>query len=494
MNLSNTIQHFRDQRVLVVGDLILDHYIRGSVSRTSPEAPVPVLHVTAEEWLPGGAANVAVNVTALGAKAELMGVVGNDESGARLKELLKSYAGLTPRLLVEKGRATTLKSRCVAQGQQMLRFDREVNEPISDATMSAALERIEKRLPHCSGVILSDYGKGFLRPEFLKKLITMVKDHGLRVVVDPKGRDYGRYRGVSVLTPNQKEASEASGIAIKGMESLTAAARALQKTVQGEAVVITRGEAGISVFPRRGKASHVPARAREVFDVTGAGDTVISTLGLALFSGADFHEAAALGNLAAGIVVGRAGVASVSANSLIVACQEEDDQDRRKLVSMAELEQVCRSLRQNGRRIVFTNGFFDLLHHGHVRLLSEARRMGDCLIVAINSDASTRRLKGDPRPILKCGERLDLLAALPYVDYVTIFEEDTPEGLLRRLRPDILVKGGNPDSRKTDVVGWEYVESYGGEVRLVHFANEPRISSILERAGRESKSRSRKKS
>lgn len=482
MPIAKHLDHFRDQRVLVIGDVILDHYVRGSVSRTSPEAPVPILAVQGEEWLPGGAANVAKNITALGARAELVGVVGDDDAYRRLREIFHRDAWLKPHLLVESKRITTLKTRCVAQGQQMLRFDHENTRPISEKTRADAIRRVGKLLGQCTGVILSDYGKGFLQPELIGEIIREARDRGLKVLVDPKGRDYRRYAGATVLTPNQKEAAEASGIAIEDVDSLAAAAKVLQKTVKGDAIVITRGAAGVSAFPKRGGPSHLPARAREVFDVTGAGDTMIATLGLALFAGAKLDEAAQLGNLAAGIVVGRAGVASVSVDSLRVVCQEGDEESgRRKLVTAAELEQICRSLHQNDRKIVFTNGFFDLLHHGHVRLLSEARKMGDCLIVAINSDASTRRLKGKPRPILKENERVDLLASLPSVDYLTIFEGNTPEELLRRINPDILVKGGVGAS-KQHVIGSDYVEGYGGEVRLVNFKDEPRISTILDRA------------
>jgi len=495
LGLDTYLDRFRDQRVLVVGDIILDHYIQGDVSRTSPEAPVPVLAVEREEWLPGGAANVAKNLTALGARADLVGLVGSDDAARKLKELLKADKLLRPRLVTERGRPTTLKTRCVSQGQQMLRFDHEVAGPVAITTEQAALERIEGCLEQCSGVIISDYGKGFLQPKFLQAVIGLVTARGLKVLVDPKGRDYTRYRGASLVTPNQKEASESTGVAIIDMKSVEEAARKLHRTIRGEAIVITRGGAGLSVFPRRGKPSHIPARAREVYDVTGAGDTVIASLGLGIFSGASFAEAGAIGNLAAGIVVGRAGVASVSLDTLRVACEEEEDHPRRKLVSAAELEQICRSLRQNGRKVIFTNGFFDVLHPGHVRLLSEARKLGHSLIVAVNSDASTRRLKGEPRPILKIGERVDIIAALPSVDYVTIFDGDTPEDLLARLRPDVLVKGGGVGAKKKDVVGAPFVESYGGEVRLIELKDMPRISTILERASNSSrkKKKTRKK-
>lgn len=476
--LTHLIDSFPRLRVLVIGDVILDHYVRGTVARTSPEAPVPILHVQREEFLPGGAANVARNLTALGARVDLLGLVGRDEAAGHLRTSLEQTAGLKPHLLTEAGRPTILKTRCVAQGQQMLRLDREETHPASDATCAAALARVEKLLTKCHGIILSDYGKGFLRPDFLQAVIARAREAGVRVVVDPKGRDYARYRGVTTLTPNQKEASEASGVTITDDASVAEAARRLQKTIAGEAVVITRGAAGVSVFPRRGRASHLPAQAREVFDVTGAGDTFIAVFTLGLLAGGSWAGAAELGNLAAGIKVGRAGVATVSAEELRRA-SEGGRARAGKLLAGEELLQACRSVQLHGGRVVFTNGFFDLLHHGHIRLLEQARVQGDCLVVALNSDASVQRLKGAPRPLLKFSERAAVLAALPFVDFLTMQEEDTPEELLRRLRPDVLVKGAKTEH----VVGREIVEGYGGQVKFVEVEDQAAsISSILARA------------
>jgi D-beta-D-heptose 7-phosphate kinase / D-beta-D-heptose 1-phosphate adenosyltransferase len=481
MPLSSLIDQFKNQRVLVIGDVILDHYIRGSVSRTSPEAPVPILKVENEEYLPGGAANVARNLVALGAKAELVGLAANDEPGAILRDLFKKEHGLRAHLIAEKNRHTILKTRCVAQGQQMLRLDRESASEIHPSTADKALKKIIPLMNKCSGIILSDYGKGFLCPNLINAIIKEAKHRGLRVLVDPKGHDYTRYQGASAITPNLKEACEASGINVTDDTMLNNAAKALQKQIKGEAIIITRGPQGMSVFPRRKKPTHIPAKAREVYDVTGAGDTAISTIGLALFSGGTYEQAATLGNMASSIVVGLAGVACISADTLRLAMQHDDPQSKTKLATMNELVQTCRSFRQTGKTIVFTNGFFDLLHHGHIRLLEQARAMGDLLIVAINSDASTRRLKGDSRPILKSDERVDLLSSLPYVDYVVLFDDDTPRQLLEQLKPHLLVKGAATGTKKKDAVGHEVVEEYGGEVRFVTLDNEPRISLILER-------------
>lgn len=482
--LTDIIDRFARQRVLVLGDVILDHYVRGSVSRTSPEAPVPILNVEEEEWLPGGAANVARNLVALGARVELMGLVGTDEPGRILRDRLAACPGLVPHLVEDPARPTILKTRCVAQGQQMLRLDRETVVPAGPALRAEAFSRAEALLAQVDGVILSDYGKGFLHPELIAQVIAAATRRGVRVLVDPKGRDYARYRGASVLTPNQKEAAEASGIAIADNDSAAQAAAVLQRTVEGEAVVITRGASGVSVFPASGAPHHLPARAREVFDVTGAGDTFISAMGLALFSGGTLPEAAELGNLGGGFVVGLAGVATISADELRhLATDGGGTGRRRKLLRADELEAVCRSHRQHGSRVVFTNGFFDLLHYGHIHLLEEARGMGDCLIVALNSDEATRRLKGEPRPILTADERAAILAALPFVDYLTIFEDDTPEALLRQLRPDILVKGHTADSGEGPAaVGQEIVQAYGGQVRFVDVAGHTSISALVARA------------
>jgi D-beta-D-heptose 7-phosphate kinase/D-beta-D-heptose 1-phosphate adenosyltransferase len=479
-SLARFLDQFSRQRILVIGDVILDHYVRGSVSRTSPEAPVPILAVEDEEWLPGGAANVASNLVTLGARVDLYGLIGDDEAGARLRTIFRETSRLQATLFTEPGRPTILKTRAVAQGQQMLRLDRERITPVLPTTAQRALAALAKGLAagRWSGIILSDYGKGFLEPFFLQQIIAAGHAAGVPIFVDPKGSDYARYRGVTVLTPNQKEASEASGIAIRDDATAAGAARRLQATVRAEAVVITRGAGGVSVFPRRGKPVHMPARAREVFDVTGAGDTFLSVLALARFSGAGWAEAAELGNLAAGIVVGMVGVATVSPEALRNAVETEGGETRRKVLTMTELEQVCRSLRSHGSKVVLTNGYFDLLHHGHIHLLREARGLGDALIVALNSDASTRRHKGEPRPILPYRERSEMLAAFPFVDYVVEFDEDTPEQLLQRLRPDVLVKGGPPG---TDVVGRSIVEAYGGNIRLIAPEQDYSITSILAR-------------
>ncbi len=323
MPLIDLLPKFAGQRVLVIGDVILDHYVRGTVTRISPEAPVPILKVEEDEWLPGGAANVARNITALGARAEMIGIVGDDDAGRKVHELLTEDKHLVVSLATEKSLPTILKTRCIANSQQMLRLDREVVRPPAAKTAEAVMKRIEKGMKNADAVILSDYGKGLLQPALIQQIIKAAAARKLRVMVDPKGHDYARYRGVTVLTPNQKEASDASKIIISDVTSLTKAAAVLHKQVGSEAVVITRGSNGVSVFPKRGKPVFIPAKAREVFDVTGAGDTFISVLTLSLCAGATIADAAALGNLAGGIVVGRHGVATVSPAELRTACEQD---------------------------------------------------------------------------------------------------------------------------------------------------------------------------
>jgi len=473
--LGSYLDAFGGRRVLVIGDAILDHYIIGDVNRTSPEAPVPVLNVAGEESLPGGAANVARNLAAVGARVEFVSVRGKDQAGEQLETLLQECVEVASHLIIANHRPTTIKTRCIAQGQQMLRFDREHAGPIDSTTASRVLAAVTKALPKCHGVVISDYGKGLLTPDLLAAVIGAAAAAGLPVSIDPKGADYSRYRGATVITPNRKEAQEASGVLIDTDEAALRAAAAIQRFVRGDAVCVTLGSRGVFVVPRRGKAVRIPARAREVFDVTGAGDTFIALMSLALFSGATFAEAAEIGNSGAGIVVGRSGVATVSLDELRSALFGEEGS--RKRVSTAELDIIRRSLARAGKRVVFTNGCFDLLNVRHIRLLEQARTLGDVLVVALNSDASVRKLKGAPRPLLSEAERCDMIAALPHVDYVTVFEGDTPSELLALLRPDILVKGSNV----SEAVGHDIVEAYGGEVRLLDLGLGPTIDEILDR-------------
>jgi len=460
-----------------VGDIMLDHYVRGSIERTSPEAPVGVLSVESEEYILGGAANVARNLTSMGAAVELAGVVGTDGSRKLLTSLLRRERIGQTSLLVDKARPTTLKTRALAQGQQVLRIDRERKHPLSPEMEESLLKAIRSQLSRVDGVVVSDYGKGVLTPRVIQALSALCRKAGKPIVCDPKGLEYRRYRGFDVLTPNLKEAQAASGVEIVDEASLERAAAELIRQVDSKGICVTRGASGVTVFPRRGKSQEIPPYPREVYDVTGAGDTFIAHLALGFFQGLKLAEAAAWANLAAGIVVERLGVAVVTPRELI--SEVYGDRRAAKYVAVADLVPVVRTLQTSGQKVVFTNGCFDLLHLGHIRLLESARALGDCLIVALNSDASVRKVKGPPRPLLPEAERVALLAALDCVDYLVVFDESSPEKLIRLLRPDLLVKGGNLDSN--EVVGKEIVEGYGGEVRLIPAFGDRSISQFLDR-------------
>ncbi len=479
-----SIQHLeacKRLRVLVVGDVMLDHYLRGTVERTSPEAPVGVLSVESEEYILGGGGNVARNLAAMGAKVELAGVIGEDAARSTFENLVREAGIGRSGIVVVKGRPTTLKTRAVAQGQQVLRIDREHKTPLRPGVEDLLLDRIQKLVEKCDGVVLSDYGKGVLTPRVLQSLSAWCREQKKTLIADPKGLEYRRYRGIDILTPNLKETQAASGIQITDDASLERAAAELNRQVCGKAVCITLGARGVHVFPRRGKSVLIPAHPREVYDVTGAGDTFVAHLALGCFQGLKVAEAAAWANLAAGIIVERLGASVVTPRELV----GEVHGDRRwaKHCTLKELELVVRSHRNAGQKVIFTNGCFDLLHVGHIRLLESARALGDCLVVAINSDKSVRALKGPPRPLLPESERVALLAALDCVDRIVVFDDPSPESLLRAIQPDILVKGGNlePD----EVVGRSIVEGYGGEVRILPLFGDRSVSQFLSRLGGE---------
>jgi D-beta-D-heptose 7-phosphate kinase/D-beta-D-heptose 1-phosphate adenosyltransferase len=483
---SETIAAFTRQRILVIGDSILDHYVIGDVRRTSPEAPVVVLNVQKDEYLPGGAANVARNIASQGARVVFASICGDDEAGVRLRGLIARDPLIELDFQIDPTRPTSLKTRCVAQGQQMLRLDREDPGAPPAAVEKRLVASIKRHIRSVDGIVLSDYAKGTLTPGVLEAVRSLAEKHGREVIVDPKGSDYSRYRGMTLITPNKKEAQEATGLALDSDASIREAARVLQNTIKGKAICITLSAGGVGMFPQRGEPAFLPASAREVYDVTGAGDTFISVLALARFAGAGFVQAAELGNLAAGIVVGRAGVATVSREELLR--EVAGDVSLRKHVSVRELVEVRRSLARSGRRVVFTNGCFDLINVRHIRLLEQARALGHVLVVALNSDDSVRRLKGEPRPLLSARERVELLSALNYVDYVTVFEGDTPEELLELLRPDVLVKGTNVES----VVGREIVERTGGRVVLLDLDFAPGEEDAIASGGRKPRAKSKR--
>ena len=469
-----TMPRFDQAPVLVVGDVMLDRYWHGATSRISPEAPVPVVRVEQHEDRPGGAANVALNLAALGAPAFLVGVTGEDEAAASLADSLGAV-GVTTRFQRIAGQPTIVKLRVMSRHQQLLRVDFE--EPFRTDAEALARET-EALLDQVRVLVLSDYGKGALKNH--QALIQAARKRNIPVLADPKGKDFSIYRGASLITPNLSEFEAIVG-RCQDENELVAKGLKLLGDLDLGALLVTRGEHGMTLLRPGHPALHLPARAREVFDVTGAGDTVISTRAGALAAGEDLPQAVALANLAAGIVVGKLGTAAISAPELRRAVQREQGSER-GVLGLEQLLLAIEDARAHGEKIVFTNGCFDILHAGHVSYLEQARAQGDRLIVAVNDDASVCRLKGPGRPINSVDRRMAVLAGLGAVDWVVSFSEDTPERLLAQVRPDVLVKGG--DYSVDQVVGADIVAGYGGEVRVLGLVPNSSTTAIVEKIRR----------
>ncbi|WP_137818621.1 MULTISPECIES: bifunctional D-glycero-beta-D-manno-heptose-7-phosphate kinase/D-glycero-beta-D-manno-heptose 1-phosphate adenylyltransferase HldE [unclassified Pseudomonas] len=466
-----SMPRFDQAAVLVVGDVMLDRYWHGGTSRISPEAPVPVVKVEQIEDRPGGAANVALNIAALGAPARLVGVTGQDEAADSLTERLTA-AGVDAHFQRIATQPTIVKLRVMSRHQQLLRMDFE--EPF--ATDAAALTAsVESLLAGVKVLVLSDYGKGALQNH--QVLIQAARTRGIPVLADPKGKDFAIYRGASLITPNLNEFETIVGGCADEAE-LVAKGAELMRELELGALLVTRGEHGMTLLRPGHPALHLPARAREVFDVTGAGDTVISTLAASIAAGEELPQAVALANLAAGIVVGKLGTAAISAPELRRAVQREQGSER-GVLSLEQLLTSIEDARAHGEKIVFTNGCFDILHAGHVTYLEQARAQGDRLVLAINDDASVARLKGPGRPINSVDRRMAVLAGLGAVDWVVSFGEDTPERLLGLLKPDVLVKGG--DYGIDQVVGAEIVRAYGGTVKVLGLVENSSTTAIVNK-------------
>lgn len=444
--------------VLAVGDLMLDRFISGKVHRISPEAPIPVLAVDRDTSMPGGVGNVVSNVRSLGGRAELVAVVGTDAAAGTLAGLLEPAAEIG--LVADPSRPTAVKERFIAGGQQLLRADYEQSRSVAAEIEDRLIAEIDARLPNAGALVLSDYGKGVLTGRVLAAAIEAARNRGIPVIVDPKGSDYSRYRGATAVTPNLKELAEAAGAAVSGDEAVVGAARGVIRGAGIAAMVATRGSEGLSVVPAEGNVIHIRAEAREVFDVSGAGDTVVATLALALATGMALEDAATLANLAGGVVVGKVGTAPATAEELRHAA--DGGRGEGKVVGLAALVDRVERWRRRGLKVGFTNGCFDLLHPGHLSLLRQARAASDRLVVGLNSDTSVRRLKGTGRPVSDERARATVLAAVSDVDAVAIFEDDTPVRLIEAVRPDVLVKGA--DYSVEQIVGAEFVLSYGGKV------------------------------
>lgn len=479
--LLERISAFPKARVLVVGDVMLDRYVYGAIVRISPEAPVPVLLAGHEAAMLGGAANVARGIAALGGKATLIGVVGNDEAGRTLKDLAVETPGIETALVVAPDRPTTLKVRYIAERQQVVRVDYEVRTPLGP--MEAPLmAQFQAHLAAADVVVLSDYAKGVLSDAMVAMAIAEARAAGKPVIVDPKRISIVGYDGATVITPNLSEATEATGLTGRDDDAVSAMADVLLAAAPRlQAVLITRSERGMSLAQRGGDIRHLPVVAREVADVSGAGDTVVATLALAMAAGSDLCEAAALANSAAGIVVGKAGTAVVTPEELGRVLQNE------KLISIAtktveceEAVRIVREWKRLGLRVGFTNGCFDLLHPGHVSLLDQARRACDRLVVGLNTDESIRRLKGPSRPVQGEAARAMVLGAMAQVDLVVPFGDDTPLALIQALRPDVLVKGA--DYRLDQIVGADVVQRYGGRVVRAELVAGQSTSKLIARS------------
>lgn len=463
---------FDQAQVLVIGDVMLDRYWYGGTSRVSPEAPVPVVKVGQSEDRPGGAGNVALNIAALGAGASLISVVGKDEAAQSLTARLGAV-GIHTDFQVSEDKPTISKLRVVSRNQQLIRMDFEELFTEQDSTEFA--KKAADLLPHVKAVVISDYAKGSLQQA--QALIQQAAGANIPVLVDPKGSDFEPYRGATLLTPNIHEFEGVVGPCRSEQEIVDKGTR-LMEQLQLQALLVTRGEQGMTLLRPHTAELHLPARAREVYDVTGAGDTVISVLAASLAAGEQLPQAVALANLAAGIVVGKLGTATVSAPELRRAVHAERGAER-GVVTEEQLRMAIEDARAHGEKIVFTNGCFDIIHAGHVGYLEDARSLGGRLIVAINSDASVTKLKGEGRPINSAESRMAVLAGLEAVDWVTSFSDDTPERLLEMIKPDVLVKGG--DYTQEQVVGWEIVKAYGGDVKVLSFFDNCSTTAIVEK-------------
>ncbi|MCH8931190.1 MAG: bifunctional D-glycero-beta-D-manno-heptose-7-phosphate kinase/D-glycero-beta-D-manno-heptose 1-phosphate adenylyltransferase HldE, partial [Proteobacteria bacterium] len=443
----------------------------------SPEAPVPVLESKSENLSLGGAANVANNLVALGCEVYLVGGIGRDEKGDKLLDLIKNRSIHTHGIYQFEHRPTTSKMRVIANNQQVLRIDKEDDRPITEETEGKFLKYLHAVIPEMDGVICSDYHKGILSEKISSAIMQRAKKSKKRVVVDPKGADFHKYNGATVITPNQKEVERVAPIKINSREDLDRAAEYILNLTHSEGILVTRGKAGMIFYSKKEKPFEISTVAKEVYDVTGAGDTVVAVLAAGIAAGQSPEDAAKLANLAAGLVVRKLGVASVSAGELRMALHRHG-KGGRELVDRGSLETLVRDAQTRGERVVMTNGCFDILHAGHVAYLEEAKALGDRLVVAVNDDASVTRLKGAGRPINPLADRMSVLAGLAAVDWVAPFSEDTPAQLIEAVLPDVLVKGG--DYRIEDIAGGQSVLANGGEVKVLPLMDGRSTSRIIE--------------
>ena len=466
--------HGQTPRLLVIGDLIIDHYLWGSCNRISPEAPVQVINIDDESSALGGAGNVVNNLKALGAKVDLISVLGDCEGSKELKTLLNQISIENKFLIIEKGRLISKKTRIISSQQQVVRFDRESTNSIKVATQNQILKFYKDNISNYDAILISDYGKGLLTFKLTQSIIDFAKKHNKKVLIDPKGRDYSKYKGAYLLTPNKTEASEATGIDIVDQSTLDSNIKKLKHDCDLTISLITLSEQGVAIYENELKT--YPTEAREVFDVTGAGDTMLASLGYAISIGINIEEAVKFANLASGVVVGKIGNSTASIDEIIEyeSSLKKSTSDKH-IKTINEISSLCRDLRFKGKKIIFTNGCFDIIHSGHIQYLEKAKEYGDILVLGLNSDNSISEIKGENRPINNQTDRAYIIAALESVDYVVIFDENTPYELIKAVKPHILVKGA--DYKNKEVIGHDLVK----EVKLVDFVEGKSSTKTIEK-------------
>jgi D-beta-D-heptose 7-phosphate kinase / D-beta-D-heptose 1-phosphate adenosyltransferase len=464
----------KSPKILVIGDLMIDHYLWGSSDRVSPEAPVQIVNIESENTVLGGAGNVINNLCSFGAKVDVISVIGNCAISKEMKYLLREINVDTKYLTTQNKRKPSKKTRLIASQQQVVRYDRESNENINNTSEKEILINFANIVDKYECILLSDYGKGVLTNKLTQSLIKISNKHNKKILVDPKGSNYSKYKGAYLLTPNRKEASEATNINIVDEISLIKAITKLHSNCELVTSIITLSENGIAIFDNEFRIH--PTVTKEVFDVTGAGDTVLASLGFALASDCNIDEAIQFSNLAAGVVVGKIGSSTATINEIIdYELKINNSSTAKHIKSLDQMSNICNNLKSKGKKIIFTNGCFDILHAGHISYLEAAKNYGDILLVGVNSDKSVTNIKGINRPINNQSDRVLLLTALESVDYVMIFEEDTPYELIKALQPNVLVKGG--DYKNKEVVGEDIVE----EVKFIEFVKNKSTSNLIRK-------------
>lgn len=471
----------RGKRIVVAGDFMFDHYVYGNAQRLSPDAPVPVLAIEDQKWIPGGASNVCLDLKALRCKVSCIGIVGKDRNGYDLKKSLREFGCITTGLIDDPTRPTTIKQNFVGLAQhrhpqKMFRADIEDKSPVSDAIAKKIMAAGDKQIAKADVLIIEDYNKGALTSQVCQHLIKTANKHNVPVLVDPAAiEDYTKYTGATTITPNRTEASLATG----GMTDTAKMAAKMLKELKLQTVVLTLDKSGALLLEKGKKPLTVPTEARSVYDVTGAGDMVIAMLGAALANGATWPDAVMLSNIAAGLEVEKFGVVPIELDEILIAVLQKQHQELGKIRTLDQLLPEISAYRKQGKKIAFTNGCFDILHAGHVAYLRQAKAQGDILVLGVNADHSISKIKGPDRPVNKQDDRLMVLSELQSIDYVIVFDDDTPMKLLKAIKPDILVKGG--DYTKDKVVGHEFVEAYGGTVTVVGLVQGRSTTNIIQK-------------